>query len=227
MPTPPPWTAGWPWAAPTPSRGWRPRRTRPAWTTALLQRPLASLSGGQAARAGLAAMRTSRFDALLLDEPTNHLDADGLAFLSRLLDEAAGGVVMVSHDREVLAGFADELVELDPRTGRGTAYSGGWEAYERERDAARERERAEYEHAAARRAQLEEADREVRRRAAASMRNGVRAARDGDKHGREWVKMRSEEAQSRARKIGTRAARVHVPDKPHEAPRLRLALTRG
>ena len=193
----------------------------------LLDRPLASLSGGQAARAGLAAMRTSRFDALLLDEPTNHLDADGLAFLARLLDEAAGGVVMASHDRGVLAAFSRELVELDPRTGRATRYGGGWDAYERERGAARERERAEYEQAAARRSQLEEADREVRRRAAASMRNGTRIGRDGDKHGREWVKMRSEEAQSRARKIGTRAARVHVPDKPHVPARLRLALTRG
>ena len=193
----------------------------------LLDRPLASLSGGQAARAGLAALRTARFDALLLDEPTNHLDADGLAFLSRVLDEAAGGVVLVSHDRGVLAGFADELLELDPRTGRATHYGGGWEAYERERDAARERERGEYEHAVTRRAHIEEAEHEVRRRAANSARNGAKAARDGDKHGREWVKMRAEEAQSRARKIGTRAARVHVPDKPRAAPRLRLSLSRG
>ncbi|HEX5909062.1 MAG TPA: ATP-binding cassette domain-containing protein, partial [Thermoleophilaceae bacterium] len=194
---------------------------------ALLDRPLATLSGGQAARAGLAALRTARFDALLLDEPTNHLDADGLAFLSRVLDEAAGGVVLVSHDRGVLSGFADELVELDARTGRATHYGGGWDAYERERDAARERERAEYEHAVARRTHVEEAEREVRRRAAASARNGAKAARDGDKHGREWVKMRAEEAQSRARKIGTRAARVHGPDKPRAAPRLRLSLSRG
>ena len=180
----------------------------------LLDRPLATLSGGQAARAGLAALRTARFDALLLDEPTNHLDAEGLAFLSRVLGEAAGGVVLVSHDRAVLAGFADELVELDGHTGRGTHYGGGWEAYERERDANRRRERAEYEHAVTRRTHVEEAEREVRRRAAASARNGAKAVRDGDKHGREWVKMRAEEAQSRARKIGTRAARVHVPDKP-------------
>ena len=193
----------------------------------LLDRPLASLSGGQAARAGLAALRTARFDALLLDEPTNHLDADGLAFLARVLDEAAGGVVLVSHDRGVLSGFADELLELDARTGRATHYGGGWEAYERERDAARERERAEYEHAVTRRTHIEAAEREVRRRAANSARNGVKAARDGDKHGREWVKMRAEEAQSRARKIGTRAARVHVPDKPRAAPRLRLSLSRG
>ncbi len=193
---------------------------------ALLDRPLASLSGGQAARAGLAALRTSRFDALLLDEPTNHLDDEGLAFLSRVLEEAAGGVVLVSHDRAVLGRIADELIELEPRTGRATHYAGGWDAYERERAAAARRAHADYEQATARRAELGEAQREVRRRAAASARNGARAARDGDKHGREWVKMRAEEAQSRARKIGTRAARVHVPDKPRRPPRLRLSLTR-
>ena len=193
----------------------------------LLDRPLASLSGGQAARAGLAALRTARFDALLLDEPTNHLDAEGLEYLAAILDEAAGGVVMVSHDRGVLAGFADELLELDPHTGRATHYGGGWEAYERERDATRERERAEYDHAVARRAQLERAEQEMRRRAAASARKGAKIGGDGDKHGREWVKMRAEEAQSRARKVGRRADRVHVPDKPREPARLRLSLTRG
>src|SRR6185312_12550096 len=69
----------------------------------LLDRPLGSLSGGQAARAGLAALRTARFDVVLLDEPTNHLDADGLARLGALLRERAGGVVLVSHDRALLA----------------------------------------------------------------------------------------------------------------------------
>jgi ATPase subunit of ABC transporter with duplicated ATPase domains len=193
----------------------------------LLDRPLASLSGGQAARAGLAALRVARFEALLLDEPTNHLDAEGLDLLARIVDEAAGGVVMVSHDRAVLAGFAEEVVELDPRTGRATAYAGGWEAYERRREDDRARAQAEYEQAVARRRGVEEAEREVRRRAARSARRGTRAARDGDKHGREWVKMRAEEAQSRARKIGGRASRVDVPEKPRSAPRLRLSLTRG
>ena len=52
-----------------------------------------------------------------------------------------------------------------------------------------------------------------------------RHPRDGDKHGREWVKMRSEEMAGRARKMGTRTARVEVPDKPWEPRRLRLDLT--
>lgn len=137
----------------------------PSWGSRaeLLHRPLRSLSGGQAARAGLAALRTARFDAVLLDEPTNHLDADGLARLAALLRERDGGVVIVSHDRALLSEAVDELVELDPRTGRATAYAGGWEAYERERDGARRRAQDEHDRALRRRAQLVKAERETRR----------------------------------------------------------------
>src|SRR5690606_14607938 len=99
----------------------------------LLDRPLRTLSGGQAARAGLAALRTARFDVVLLDEPTNHLDADGLAQLARLLRERTGGLVLVSHDRAVLAQTVDEVIALDGRTGRAEHYAGGWDACERER----------------------------------------------------------------------------------------------
>jgi ATPase subunit of ABC transporter with duplicated ATPase domains len=62
-----------------------------------VDRPLGTLSGGQAARAGLAAIAVARFDVLLLDEPTNHLDADGLRRLTTLLAARRGGVVMASH----------------------------------------------------------------------------------------------------------------------------------
>src|SRR5689334_11870089 len=74
---------------------------------ALLDRPLATLSGGQAARAGLAVLRAARFDVVALDEPTNHLDDDGLRRLAQLLDGRAGGVVLVSHDRALLERSAD------------------------------------------------------------------------------------------------------------------------
>jgi len=57
----------------------------------LLRRPVGALSGGQAARVGLAATALARHDVVLLDEPTNHLDADGLARLRGLLSARAGG----------------------------------------------------------------------------------------------------------------------------------------
>jgi ATPase subunit of ABC transporter with duplicated ATPase domains len=172
---------------------------------ALLDRPLATLSGGQAARAGLAALRTARFDVVLLDEPTNHLDADGLARLRALLDERDGGVVLVSHDRALLADAAREVIALDPHDGSATAYSGGWETYERERDAARARAVAAHEEALARRAQLTAAATEVRRRANAMAGRFERRPNDGDKHTREWI--------ARA-PTGSESARASSPDEP-------------
>jgi len=191
----------------------------------LLDRPLRSLSGGQAARAGLAALRTARFDVVLLDEPTNHLDADGLARLGAMLRERAGGVVLVSHERALLAEAANELVELDPRTGGATAYGGGWDAYARERDTTRRRAVEAHERAVARRAQLERAEREVRRRAATSINRTTHAPRDGDKHTKEWIRSRAEGMGSRARVIAGRAARVEVPHKPWQDAPLQLELT--
>src|SRR4051794_9141906 len=191
----------------------------------LLDRPLSSLSGGQAARAGLAALRTARFDVVLLDEPTNHLDADGLERLSAMLRERAGGVVLVSHDRALLGEAANALVELDARTGAATHYAGGWDAYRRERDAARRRAHEAHDQALARRAGLEEAASETHRRAAASIRRAHGAPRDNDKHMRHWVTMRAEGMGSRAAVVRRRAGRIEVPDKPWQDAPLRLELT--
>ena len=92
---------------------------------ALLDRALSSLSGGQASRAGLTAVRIARCDVVLLDEPTNHLDRDRLARLRTLIEEQDGAIVLVSHERALLTDFADTIVELDG--GNATRYAGGWE----------------------------------------------------------------------------------------------------
>ncbi|ADB54099.1 ABC-F family ATP-binding cassette domain-containing protein [Conexibacter woesei] len=191
----------------------------------LLDRPLRTLSGGQAARAGLAALRTSRFDVVLLDEPTNHLDADGLDRLTQLLAERDGGIVLVSHDRALLAAAAREIVALDARTGKATAYAGGWDAYERERDAARERAFSEHADALAKRTQLTAASTEARRRSATTTRKINRRPSDGDKHVKEWFASRADGVAHRASVIAKRAERVEVPDKPWQDRPLRLRLT--
>jgi ATPase subunit of ABC transporter with duplicated ATPase domains len=192
---------------------------------ALLDRPLRTLSGGQAARAGLAALRTARFDVVLLDEPTNHLDADGLDRLRSLLAERSGGVVLVSHDRALLADAARHVVALDPHDGTATAYSGGWDAYERERDAARERAFAAHEEALAKRAQLQSAAAEARRRSAATSGKVAARPRDGDKHVAEWFASRADGVAHRASVVSKRAERIEVPDKPWQDRPLRLRLT--
>ncbi len=189
-----------------------------------LTRPLGELSGGQAARVSLAAIALARHEVVLLDEPTNHLDADGLARLRGLIDARTGGVVIVAHDRQLLADTCTEIIELDRHTGEAKTYHGGYESYERERDGARARAVAEYEQALVRRGKLVAAEREMRRRSQASV-NRSRTGHDNDKHSREWVKMRAEEMAGRARKVGTRRERVEIPDKPWIDPALRLRLT--
>ncbi|MEZ5273647.1 MAG: ATP-binding cassette domain-containing protein [Ilumatobacteraceae bacterium] len=79
----------------------------------LLDQPVASLSGGEAARVGLAALMLSRFDVYLLDEPTNDLDLDGLDRLERWVLGLDAGVLLVSHDRHFLDRVVTDVVELD------------------------------------------------------------------------------------------------------------------
>jgi len=80
----------------------------------VLDLEMRALSGGQAARANLAAILLARFDVFLLDEPTNDLDFAGLDRLERFLrDDLAGGAVIVSHDRDFLDRSVTSVLELD------------------------------------------------------------------------------------------------------------------
>jgi ATPase subunit of ABC transporter with duplicated ATPase domains len=192
--------------------------------TDLLERSIGSLSGGQMARAGLAALQAARFDLLLLDEPTNHLDADGLERFRQLLREGGRPFVMVSHDRALLEESVEEIVELDGPSGSAEVYGGGWSAYERERRLRERRERDAHETAVAERERAVAVEREIRRRASRmSSRMRSRPA-DGDKNSREWVRSRADGAAGRARKIGERAKRIDVPPAPWRPPRLRLTV---
>ncbi len=107
----------------------------------LLDRELATLSGGEAARAALAAILLARFDVFLLDEPTNNLDFAGLELLERFFSGLAAGVVLVSHDRTFLDKTVTRIVELEAETRKMHEYAGTWSDYE----AARERARAQHE----------------------------------------------------------------------------------
>jgi ATPase subunit of ABC transporter with duplicated ATPase domains len=113
---------------------------------AMLDRDTTSLSGGQLARCGLAAVLLTQVDVLLLDEPTNDLDVDGLAALeSFLLRRRDGGLVVVSHDRAFLERVATDVLEIDEFTRAGTVFGGGFGAYLEERERARAAARAAFE----------------------------------------------------------------------------------
>jgi ATPase subunit of ABC transporter with duplicated ATPase domains len=108
-----------------------------------LDQEMTTLSGGQAARAGLAALLLSRFDVLLLDEPTNDLDMEGLELLEDLVRRTDAPIALISHDREFLARTVTEVLELDLHQQQWHLHGGGYEAYlverERRRAAAQDR----------------------------------------------------------------------------------------
>ena len=77
-------------------------------------RELSTLSVGERYRVRLACRLAERSDLLLLDEPTNHLDTSGIDFLTGEIVAWGGGVVMVTHDRQLLDDVATEILDLDP-----------------------------------------------------------------------------------------------------------------
>ncbi len=88
---------------------------------------VATLSGGERRRVALCRLLLSAPDMLLLDEPTNHLDAESVAWLERFLDEYAGTVVAVTHDRYFLDNVAGWILELD--RGRGIPWKGNYSSW--------------------------------------------------------------------------------------------------
>ncbi|UFU07353.1 ABC-F family ATP-binding cassette domain-containing protein [Ruania halotolerans] len=150
--------------------------------TASLDADMTTLSGGEAARAGLAVLLLQRYDVLLLDEPTNDLDLDGLARLERFVMDSRSALVVVSHDREFLARTVTDIVELDRAQQQVTVYRGGYEAYLAERELARQRAREAYEDYADAAAGLHSRIQTQKLWTDKGVRNARKKARDGDKH---------------------------------------------
>ncbi|MFT7473238.1 MAG: sulfate-transporting ATPase [Verrucomicrobiales bacterium] len=86
-----------------------------------------NLSGGERRRVALARLLLSSPDLLLLDEPTNHLDAESVAWLERFLQEYAGTVVAITHDRYFLDNAAEWILEIDH--GRCFPFEGNYTAW--------------------------------------------------------------------------------------------------
>jgi ATPase subunit of ABC transporter with duplicated ATPase domains len=111
----------------------------------LVDRPTTSLSGGQLARSGLAAILLTQVDVLLLDEPTNDLDTDGLDLLEAFLERRDGALVVVSHDRAFLERVVTDVLEVDEFTHRARVFGGGFASYLEERERARAAAKAAFE----------------------------------------------------------------------------------
>ncbi|MFG3497463.1 ABC-F family ATP-binding cassette domain-containing protein [Streptomyces sp. NPDC047928] len=190
-----------------------------------LDQPMASLSGGQAARAGLASLLLSRYDLFLLDEPTNDLDLDGLERLEGFVRGLRAGTVVISHDREFLTRTVTRVLELDLAQQTVTLFGGGYQAYLEERETARRHAREEFEEYADKKAALEGRAQMQRGWMDKGVKNARRKAADNDKTGRKFRSEASEKQAAKARQTQRMIERLDVVDEPRKEWELRMEIT--
>jgi ATPase subunit of ABC transporter with duplicated ATPase domains len=189
-----------------------------------LDHPMTALSGGQAARAGMASLLLSRYDVVLLDEPTNDLDLDGLRRLEQFVTGLRAGTVLVSHDREFLTRTVTEVLELDLAQQQVRLYGGGYTAYLEERERARRHAREQYEEYADKKEDLLERARMQRAWMEKGVRNARRKATDGDKHVKHHRGETSEKQAAKARQTEKLIERLDVVEEPRKEWDLRMEI---
>jgi ATPase subunit of ABC transporter with duplicated ATPase domains len=189
-----------------------------------LDRSMASLSGGQAARAGLASLLLSRFDVLLLDEPTNDLDLRGLAQLEEFVTGASAPIVVVSHDREFLSRTVTEVVELDPVQQTVRTYGGGYDAYLTERERDRRHAREAYDEYSGKLESLRERARTQRAWADKGVKAARRDASERDKFIRHHKVATSEQQAAKARQTDRMIERLDEVEEPRREWELRMSI---
>ncbi|MGK0716679.1 ABC-F family ATP-binding cassette domain-containing protein [Leucobacter sp. W1153] len=185
---------------------------------------MTSLSGGQAARVGLAALLLSRFDIVLLDEPTNDLDLDGLERLENFVQGLRGGVVLVSHDREFLARCVTRVLELDLAQHSNRVFGGGYDSYLEEREIARQHKRDDYEGFAAKKADLVARARMQREWSSQGVRNAMKKAPDNDKIRRKASTESSEKQAQKVRQMESRIRRLEEVEEPRKEWQLEFTI---
>lgn len=189
-----------------------------------LDHPMTALSGGQAARAGMASLLLSRYDIFLLDEPTNDLDLDGLDRLEQFVTGLRAGTVLVSHDREFLARTVTKVLELDLAQHQVNQFGGGYTSYLEERERARRHAREEYEEYADTKDQLLERARMQRGWMDKGVRNARRKATDNDKNVKAFRREGSEKQAAKARQTDRMIERLEEVEEPRKEWELRMEI---
>ena len=182
------------------------------------------LSGGQAARAALAAIVLSRQDVLLLDEPTNDLDFAGLDLLEAFVSSTPCAVVTVSHDRAFLDRVVTRILELREPDHDGVEHVGGWSDYVASRELARRQQHEGYEKYTAERDRLRSRQQTQREWAVVGVRNAKRNKTDNDKFIPHVKSQRSEKMAAKVKATEKAIERLDVVEKPWEPWELQLEL---
>ena len=113
----------------------------------VLSQPLKTLSGGQRRRVELSRILFSGAQTLLLDEPTNHLDADSIIWLRDYLKAYRGGLIIISHDVEMLDTVVTRVFHLDANRAELDIYNVGWKPYLQQRETDEKRRKRELQNA--------------------------------------------------------------------------------
>ncbi len=114
---------------------------------ARLDQTLETLSGGQRRRVELARILFSGHETLLLDEPTNHLDADSITWLRDHLKSYKGGLIIISHDVDLLEVVVNRVFHLDANRCEIDQYNMGWKNYLQQRETDERRRKRELQNA--------------------------------------------------------------------------------
>jgi ATPase subunit of ABC transporter with duplicated ATPase domains len=188
---------------------------------------VSDLSGGQAARAGLAAVLLARFDVFLLDEPTNDLDFAGLDRLEGFLRALPGAAVVVSHDRAFLDRVVTRTLEIDEHDHTATEYAGGWSEYVERRALSRTQQTQAFDAWVAERARLRERIRTQRSWSESGIKKAGRKPRDHDKAQQGFFTNRTEKQAAKVRQSERALGRLGTMEKPWEGWDLHLELSPG
>jgi ATPase subunit of ABC transporter with duplicated ATPase domains len=113
----------------------------------ILDQPLRTLSGGQRRRIELARILFSDARTLILDEPTNHLDADSVVWLRDFLKQYKGGVIVISHDVDLVGDVVNRVFYLDANRQVLDVYNMGWRQYLKQREGDEQRRKRERQNA--------------------------------------------------------------------------------
>jgi len=179
------------------------------------ERDVETLSGGERARLGLAMLLLRSPDLLVLDEPTNHLDFASLEWLESYLAAYRGGLLIVSHDRQLLNRTANRILEIDEHSHQLAHYPGNYDAYLAAKALQRRRWAEEYE-------RQQEEMRDLRKRikeAAGHARRNYHTPRDNDRFARHYYEQSVQRTQSqtiRAAEVELQRLEAHPVPKPPE-----------